>query len=48
LYLEEYDQAIESYEQAIRQGGPLQVILIDELHLAREQRARASAESPSR
>jgi hypothetical protein len=48
LYLDEYERAIESYERAIRQGGPLQSILIDELHLAREQRARARGESPSR
>jgi tetratricopeptide (TPR) repeat protein len=47
LYLEEYEQAIESYERAIRQGGPLQATLIDELHRAREQRARARGESPS-
>jgi tetratricopeptide (TPR) repeat protein len=48
LYLEEYDQAIEIYERAIRQGGPRQATLIDELHLAREHRARARNQSPSR
>jgi tetratricopeptide (TPR) repeat protein len=44
LYLGEYDRAIEFYERAIRQGGPLQERLIDELHQAREQRAQAHAE----
>jgi tetratricopeptide (TPR) repeat protein len=48
LYLEDYEQAIETYERAIRQGGPLQATLIDELHLARQQQARARSEGGSR
>lgn len=40
LVLGDTDRAIEAYERAIRQGGPLQAALIDELHRAREQRAR--------
>jgi tetratricopeptide (TPR) repeat protein len=48
LYLGEFDRAIEIYEQAIRQGGPLQAVLIDELHAARDEwaRARTSGEAP--
>jgi len=48
LYLGEYDRAIEVYERAIRQGGPLQSILIDELQVARDQRARSRAASEAR
>ena len=48
LALGDFDRAIEVYERAIRQGGPLQSILIDELHAARERqtRARAAGEAP--
>jgi len=48
LYLGEVDRAIEIYEQAIRQGGPLQAVLIDELHAARDERARARASGEAR
>jgi hypothetical protein len=43
LHLDEFDRAIEIYEQAIRQGGPLQAALIDDLHVARTRRAEARA-----
>jgi len=45
LVLEDYDRAIEIYEQAIRQGGPLQSVLLDDLQRARERRALARAGS---
>jgi tetratricopeptide (TPR) repeat protein len=43
LYLGDFDRAIEIYERAIRQGGPHQSILIDELQIARDRRAEARA-----
>jgi len=48
LALGDVDRAIEVYERAIRQGGPLQSILIDDLHAARDRRARARAADEAR
>jgi tetratricopeptide (TPR) repeat protein len=48
LYLGEYDRSIDAYERAIRQGGPLRPILLDELQHARDERVRARAGSEPR